>query len=332
MRQKYWRRTALPSDRNKRAVSYRHRSFHASDAMEETMTEEAVEVKTVKDEPLQAAVAEAMDMLKKKEEKAAAPAKKKEEKKTEASARKKEETKTVPVTEEKTKKEIRKEEKAEKKETRRRMKEKEIEDYITTPHTSWIEKLIDPLKAVEYEVRVRNQTVASVLNGLIWMSLKWFLIWYFVIHSLCSVIADKEFSVERLSFDQQILMVVFMAVYFIFAECILTLLLRLVSGKMPFFKVFAADTISAMHVVILMVIAVIIFTKSQHLGIALGLASLFIAVGLRFYALTRVIDHRTMLTYWLILIAMGITAYYGWTWFLKYCDPLIELMKTLLGI
>jgi|GEM_PF-4301300 len=329
MRQKYWRRTALPSDRNKRAVSYRHRSFHAPSVIAETTAEKAVEeVKTVKDEPLQAAVAEAMEMLKKKEEKAAAPAKKKEEKKAE----KKETVSAAPLKEEKTAKELKKEIRAEKKETRRRMKEKEIEDYITTPHTSWLEKLIDPLKAIEYEVRVRNQTVASVLNGLIWISIKWFLIWYFVIHSLCSIIADKEFSVERLSFDQQILMVVFMAVYFIAAECILSLLLRLVSGKMPFFKVFAADSISAMHVVILMVIAVVVFTKSQHIGIAIGLASLFIAVGLRFYALTRVIDHRTMLTYWLILIAMGITAYYGWTWFLKYCSPLIELMKTLLGI
>ena len=334
------KRTATPVSRRQRAVAFRHVKYRAvpvlqdteetilspAETAEEILVTEPAEPETVIETPAEP------EKTQPEEETVTAepePEPSDTEKPAEEIPEQTETPQPEPV------KETPAEKKARKKAQKELRKEQDFEDYLKTPRTGILNKLLLPFLAIEKEASAEDR-VTSPFFSLAVNAFKYIAAASWISGIAAEFINKNPFGFSRMIFTDCAWLAVRLAVFMLAAQYVLAIVMSLASfvlrSTVSWKRLIASMSQSSLFTGVLFAIAALIYGKMPAIGAGLGIAAAVIGVFLTFSALAKHIDLTKRLRMLVLIAVVTVLAVFGLKYIQTVCTDVWQILKTIMNI
>lgn len=328
------RRTAVPADRHKRAVAYRHIRYAVSRTEDQKLAEEEKKKKsffitadqndTVPDSGETTGINETLSIPKiEREDVSPEPQHEKPERKKSHSQKKK--TKKVQEPEERP---------VRRRDRKKMEREEELEELLDEPTNSIAEILTDPAGCMDRVEKVDHATL-SMGNCIVQMILKWLLIGFGIALFTAKFINQNPFGFADLSFTEIAQFAAKLGGYGFVAELVNYLITGMICSTLrkPLDKrrMISIDTYGIPCGVVLLIISCILMEFNTLIGAALFITACILMLFLKEYALTKadVSTRRHMLSVFICTLLFIVCGYF----FIKAsCGNIWAILEDIMNI
>ena len=330
------KRTATPVSRRQRAVAFRHTKYKANrvlqDAEETVLTpaETAAEILVPETEPEAAEPVEEPA-----EETTVIPEQPAEEPAAEEPSAQPAEELEPEVHEPEPARETAAERRARKKAERAQRKEQDFEDYLNTPRTGILKKLLLPFLALEKEASAEARVTAPFFS-LVVNIFKYIAAAAWVSGIIAGFINQNPFGYTRMIFTDCAWLSVKLAAYMLAAQYALAFIMGLVSfvlrSTVSWKRIIATMSQSSLFTGALFTIAALIYGKFPVFSIGLGIAAAVIGIFLTLSAIAKHIDLTKHLPMLILIAVITVIAVFGLKYIQSACSGVWKILKTIMNI
>lgn len=339
------KRTATPVSRRQRAVAFRHTKYKAVRVLQDAEETVLTPAETIAELPVPETEPEIPEPVEKPAEEPEIipeqPAEEPETEETPAEPAVEEtpaETAEEPqpaVQEPEPVKETAAERRARRKARKELRKEQDFEDYLSTPRTGILKKLLLPFLALEKEASA-DQRVTAPFFSLVVNIFKYIAAAAWASGIVAGFINANPFGFTRMIFSDCAWLTVRLAVYMLAAQYVLAAVMGLVSfvlrSTVSWKRLIATMSQSSLFTGVLFTIAALIYGKFPAVGIGLGIAAAVTGFFLTLSAVAKHIDltkHAGML---ILVAVITVLAVFGLKYIQSVCTDVWMILKTIMNV